>query len=66
MTTSERRPGERVINVRASEDAITAELLDGRTISVPIAWYPRLLHATAAQRDNWRIMGGGFVINWPK
>ena len=40
-------------------------LRDGRTITVPLAWYPRLLKATPAQRKNWRIAGGGYGIHWP-
>ena len=43
------------IAVAATEDTLTAELTDGRTISVPLAWYPRLLHATPAERDNWEL-----------
>jgi hypothetical protein len=39
--------------------------MDGRTISVPLAWYPRLSRASAEQRDNWKIAGGGFGIHWP-
>ncbi len=65
MATSERRAGERVKDVRLSEDVLSVDLVDGRTISVPLAWYPRLLHATAAQRGNWRIAGAGFGIHWP-
>ena len=65
MTTSELRAGERIKGVRISEDAISVDLADGRTISVPLAWYPRLLHATAQQRENWRIAGGGYGIHWP-
>ncbi len=65
MSASEPRVGEKVQDVRVSEDALTVDLLDGRTISVPIAWYPRLLHATPAQRANWRVAGGGFGIHWP-
>ena len=42
-----------------TEDTLTAELSDGRTISVPLAWYPRLVHATADERGNWRLIGGG-------
>src|SRR5882672_1972951 len=42
-----------------------AELMDGRTIIVPLAWYPRLLHATEEQRNNWKISGGGYGIHWP-
>ncbi|MCI0365478.1 MAG: DUF2442 domain-containing protein [Phycisphaerales bacterium] len=65
MITSEPRPGERVKHVRLDEDMLTVDLLDGRTISVPLAWYPRLLHATPAQRKNWKLSGGGFGIHWP-
>ena len=48
-----------------SEDTLTAELTDGRAISVPLAWYPRLVHATDTERDNWRFVGGGQGIHWP-
>ncbi len=59
------RAGEKVQDVRVTDDTLTVDLLDGRTISVPLAWYPRLLHATATQRTNWRVAGGGFGIHWP-
>ena len=65
MSTSEGRPGERVKDVRFTEDLLVVDLLDGRTISVPLAWYPRLLAATPDQRANWRVAGGGFGIHWP-
>ena len=65
MDTSEPRAGERVKDVRLTEDTLAVDLLDGRTISVPLAWYPRLLHATPEQRGNWRVSGGGFGIHWP-
>jgi hypothetical protein len=65
MTTSEPKAGERITAVRVSEDSLTIDLLDGRSLTVPLAWYPRLLHATEAQRKNFRLVGGGFVINWP-
>ncbi len=65
MTTSEPRVGERITAVRVSEDALTIDLLDGRSLTVPLAWYPRLLHAPEEQRNNFRIVGGGFVIHWP-
>ena len=65
MAISEPRVGERVKDVRFSEDSIIVDLIDGRTISAPLAWYPRLLHATPEQRDNWRIAGGGYGIHWP-
>src|SRR5580693_7523844 len=51
--------------VTASEDALIADLADGRTIMVPLAWFPRLAHGTPAQRANWRLIGGGVGIHWP-
>ena len=65
MSTSEGRRGERVKDARFTEDLLVVDLLDGRTISVPLAWYPRLLTATPEQRANWRVAGGGFGIHWP-
>lgn len=65
MNISEPKPGEEVKGVRFTDDLLIVDLIDGRTISVPVAWYPRLLHATAEQRDNWQIAGGGFGIHWP-
>jgi hypothetical protein len=53
------------VAISVSEDTLTAELSDGRTISVPLAWYPRLLHGTVAERNNWRLIGGGQGIHWP-
>jgi Protein of unknown function (DUF2442) len=57
--------GQKAVSVEVSEDELTVELVDGRTIIVPLAWYPRLLHATPAQRANWQIAGAGFGIHWP-
>ena len=51
--------------VTLTEDTLTVELADGRTISVPLAWYPRLVHAAAAERCNWQLLGGGQGIHWP-
>jgi hypothetical protein len=65
MSTTDPKPGDRVRDVRTTRDMLTVDLLDGRTISVPLAWYPRLLKATAAQRSNWEVCGGGFGIHWP-
>ena len=48
-----------------TEDTLTAELADGRTISVPLAWYPRLVRATQRERDNWELIGGGQGVHWP-
>jgi hypothetical protein len=51
--------------VDVTDDTLTADLSDGRTISVPLAWYPRLVHATPQERRNWRLIGGGVGIHWP-
>ena len=51
--------------VSVSDDTLTAELSDGRTISVPVAWYPRLLYGSATERNNWQLIGGGQGIHWP-
>jgi hypothetical protein len=59
------QPDARVSNVAFSRDALSVDLLDGRTISVPLAWYPKLLHATQEQLNNWKIAGGGYGIYWP-
>jgi hypothetical protein len=55
-------PGERVTDVECTEDKLTVDLADGRSISVPLAWYPRLLHATSQERLNWEIAGAGYGI----
>ena len=52
------------IGVEVSESTLSIELNDGRTISVPVGWYPRLTHATRKERDNWKIIGGGQGIHW--
>lgn len=65
MDTLEPKSGERVRDVHLSDDTISVDLFDGRTITVPLAWYPRLLHATPEQRKNWRIAGAGYGIHWP-
>jgi len=58
-------PGERIKNVRCTKDTLQVDLADGRTIIVPIAWYPRLLHATPQERDHWKVAGAGYGIHWP-
>ena len=52
------------MTIEATEDTLAAELSDGRTISVPLAWYPRLVHATPEERNNWRLTGAGAGIHW--
>jgi len=56
----------RVKNVRVTDEAIVADLVDGRTISVPLAWSWRLMEAAPEQRANWEIIGDGEGIRWPE
>ena len=65
MTSSMITTDERVADVKVTEDTLSVTLMDGRTISVPLVWYPRLLHAAPEQRQNWQIAGGGYGIHWP-
>lgn len=66
MASSDPRPGEPAVNVKFDDDTFSVDLVDGRTITVPLAWYPRLLHATPEQRENWSLAGGGYGIHWPE
>ena len=58
-------PVVRAETVAITGDAISVELSDGRSISAPLAWYPRLLHGTPEERSNWRLVGQGTGIHWP-
>jgi len=55
----------RIVNVTVTDDTLTVDLEDGRTISVPIGWYPRLAHGTTEERVNFHISGAGYCIHWP-
>jgi len=66
MNTSHPSPGERIIDIRVDDATLTADLPDGRSISAPLAWFPRLLHASPEARANWQIAGGGYGIHWPE
>ena len=59
------RADERVESVGFANDSLVVSLKDGRTISVPLAWYPRLRDAKASSRKKWKISGGGYGIHWP-
>lgn len=65
MNISVKVTDERVADVRCDADSLIVDLMDGRTISVPLAWYPSLFRASPSQRRNWEIAGGGFGIHWP-
>ena len=56
---------ERVSAVRCTAHALSVDLMDGRTITVPLLWYPRLANASRAERENWQVCGGGYGIHWP-
>ena len=56
---------ERVADVRFDEDRIIVDLMDGRTIAAPLAWYPRLLAASPAERARWQRAGAGYGLHWP-
>jgi hypothetical protein len=53
------------INVSLDDANVSFELADGRIVSAPIAWYPRLMHGTPAERNEWRLIAGGRGIHWP-
>jgi len=66
MNISARIADERVAGVRFEDERLIVDLADGRTIAVPLDWYPRLADATPEQRNNWEVAGAGFGIHWPE
>ena len=65
MTPSAPRSNARAREVHCSDDELSVLLADGRSISVPLSWFPRLLQATPTQRSNFELLGGGQGIHWP-
>jgi len=63
LSVSVREPRAQCVTV--SQDSVVVDLNDGRTVSAPLAWYPRLLHGTPKERGNWRLIGSGEGIHWP-
>lgn len=55
----------RAKSIRVTDDALVVDLVDGRSLSAPLAWYPRLLQGTPAERNNFRLIGTGEGIHWP-
>lgn len=55
----------RIVHVTITDDTLAVDLEDGRTIAVPIGWYPRLTYGTPAERANFQISGAGYGIHWP-
>ena len=64
MNTTIAKPVADAVNVTFSEDSLVVALADGRQVSAPLEWFPRLRSATARQRKNWRLIGGGVGIHW--
>ncbi|MBI3065094.1 MAG: DUF2442 domain-containing protein [Deltaproteobacteria bacterium] len=64
MSTLPKRSEALAVDVSCTNDELTVILADGRTVSAPIAWFPRLLAATRKQRDDWELIGGGIGIHW--
>jgi hypothetical protein len=65
MSTSGPEQDPRAVGVELDDDVLTVDIADGRRLTVPLAWFPRLLHATRAQRNHWRLIGDGQGIHWP-
>ncbi|MDE3001565.1 MAG: DUF2442 domain-containing protein [Gemmatimonadota bacterium] len=59
------RVAARAADIVVTNDSLTVDFVDGRSISVPLAWYPRLVHGTPQERANWRIIGNGEGLHWP-
>jgi hypothetical protein len=60
------RPLPAVTTIVVTDDTLTVDLSDGRTLSVPLAWFPRLLHGSTAERQHWQLIGQGVGIHWPE
>ena len=63
-TSTSDLPGARAVDVKVTQDELTVQLEDGRTLAVPLVWYPRLLHGSKRERDRWRFIGRGIGIHW--
>ena len=66
MSSSAPDTDPRAKEVACSDDELTVVLADGRAVSVPLAWFPRLLHATPAQRADFELLGDGHGVHWPE
>jgi hypothetical protein len=65
MTSFAVETNPRAVEIAVTDDELVVHLADGRTVIVPLAWFPRLLHASAAERADLRLIGDGEYINWP-
>ena len=53
------------VDIEMNDNTFTVNLTDGRALTVPLEWYPRLYHASKAERNNWQLLGDGYAIEWP-
>ena len=65
MTTLVFEADTAAVDVEMTTDSFTVNLTDGRSISIPLAWYPRLSHASSDEKNNWQLLGDGYAIEWP-
>jgi len=65
MTTLVLESDPAIVNIHIVQDRMIIHLQDERELVIPIDWYPRLLHATDAERQNWELLGDGYAIHWP-
>lgn len=54
------------VAVAVTSDRLIVDLADGRSLTVPLEWYPRLMHGSDAERQNWQLLGGGYAVEWPE
>jgi hypothetical protein len=65
MTTLVLEADPAALNIEIDADSFTVHLTDGRSLGIPLEWYPRLSHATWSEKQNWRLLGDGYAIEWP-
>jgi len=65
MTTLVLEADPAAVDIEMTLDSFTVNLTDGRSLSIPLAWYPRLSHATVDEKNNWLLLGDGYAIEWP-
>jgi Protein of unknown function (DUF2442) len=65
MTTSELNRNPAAAHIEITDEHLAVHLVDGRSVTVPLAWFPRLLHGTPAEQANWRLQGDGYGVEWP-
>ncbi len=65
MTTLVLETDPTAVAVRVADEKLTVDFADGRSISAPLSWYPRLLHGSTEEQQNWQLLGDGYAIEWP-